>query len=138
MSNATLGFGSIFSLDNGSSFTAVAEVKEVSGPGLSRATVEVTNHASPSAAREYIAGLIDAGEITLGLSWLPGNTQHSQILTDFTNGTLRNVKITLPSSAGSKVWTAAVIFTKYDPSYQIDGVLGLQVTMKVSGMPTFA
>jgi predicted secreted protein len=139
MSNAITAFGTILSIDNGSGvYTDVAEIKEISGPSLSRNTIDVTNHASASAHKEFIAGLADAGEITLGLSWLPNNTQHTQLKADFDAGTLRNFKITPPSTLTSKIWTAAGIITKFDPQYPIDGAAGLQVTIKVSGKPTFA
>lgn len=136
MSNAVTAFGTIISIDNGSSYTDIAEVKEITGPGLSVTAVDVTNHASANGYKEVIGGLKDGGEITFACSWITSNTQHAQILTDFEAKTVRNFKITLNSAAGSKYWTAACLITKFDPAYPIDGALGLQITLKVSGKPT--
>ena len=46
-------------------YTAIEEVQSLSGFGVNNELVEVTHLTSPSAAKEYIAGLADGAEMTL-------------------------------------------------------------------------
>lgn len=62
------GFGTQFKRGDGGGvevFTPLADVTNVSGPGLSRETIDVTSHGSPDAWMQFIGGLKDGGEVSL-------------------------------------------------------------------------
>lgn len=121
-------------------FTTVAEVTNISGPGLSRDAVDVTSHDSPNKYREFIAGLKDAGEITFDINFIPTNATHSVasgVLKDFQDGTRRNYKLVFPD-AGNTEWICPCIVTGFEPSEPIDDRLTASVTLKVAGSPTLA
>jgi hypothetical protein len=83
---AMIGHGSQFMIGDGGApevFTAVAEVKTITGPALVRDTPDATHMASPEKWREYIAGLRDAGEVSMTVNCIPGSAGELAILAAF-------------------------------------------------------
>lgn len=73
---ATSGFGTLLQLSDGASpavFTSLAEISNLTGPNLSRNWIDATHMESADTAKEFIAGLIDIGEVTCDCNFLPGN-----------------------------------------------------------------
>lgn len=121
-------------------FTSIAEVTNIQGPGLTADSLDMTHHASPSAFREFVQGLKDGGEVTLDLNYIPtAATQDasSGLLNDYENGTLRNFELVFPD-AGNTTWSITGIVTNFTPAAPVDGKLGASVTIKLSGAPTLA
>src|SRR3546814_18224058 len=67
------GVGAKFKLHNGTALTAVANVLAVKPPSPTVETIDVTDHDSAGAMREFIAGLIDTGAGTVRVHYLPGS-----------------------------------------------------------------
>ena len=67
------GYDVLLKIYNGSTYTTVAQVRDVEGPGLKRDTVEVTTR-DTSKWRKRIAGLKDGGRVTLENFYDPGAT----------------------------------------------------------------
>lgn len=110
---------------------------DIKGPSIKADKVDVTNQDSADRHREYIAGLIDGGEISLDVLLIPGDvTGQATFITDVQAGTEREVVITLPD--GSTTWTADAIPVGYDPSYPNEGEMKATLTMQVTGKPVFA
>jgi hypothetical protein len=73
--NAAIGLGSEFWLDNASgTLTQLGEILTVTPPNPQTAEVEATHMASPNRRREFIAGLIEDGEGTFEMNYVPGST----------------------------------------------------------------
>ena len=137
---ATAGYGCLFKIGDGAGsevFATIAEVTSIDGPGLSMDTIEVTHMESPNAAREYIAGLKDGGEISLELNLLPDDTNQTALRTCWMNRTLRNFKVSWTDTTPA-VWSFAGFVTSYQPSAAVDDKLSCSVTIKLTGVPTFA
>jgi len=137
---ADLGFGVLFKVGDGATveaFATLAEVIGLSGPGLSMDTVESTHTESANAAKEYIAGLIDGGEISVDLNFLPANATHTSLISDWQNRTLRNFQIVWPDTANT-TWSFAGFVTNYEPSSPIEDRMTASVSVKLSGIPTFS
>lgn len=115
----------------------LAEVTSISGPGQKVDTIEVTNHDSADAFKEFLAGLVDGGEITIEGNFIAGDTT-GQIAfnTDLQARTSRTCVITMPNSLGT--WTATAIATGFDPSYPHDGKISFSASVKISGKPVLA
>jgi len=106
---------------------------------LSVDSVEVTSHDSADYYKEFIPGLIDAGDVVLegNFDYTDTAAQHAMI-TDANSRTSRTGVITFPSATGS-TWT----FTGFVTSVKIgdapvDNVVPFTATVKVTGKPTFA
>jgi len=123
-------------------FTEVAELTGLSGPEISVDAVEVTHTSSPSAARQYIAGLLDAGEVGLEVNWLPAditqNDSATGLLGDIVARTLRNFQIVWPDTAGT-TWQVSAVPTNLSPDAgDLGGKMTAGCTLKVSGLPDFS
>ena len=136
---ADLGFGVLLKRGDGATveaFTAIAELIGLSGPGLALDTVESTHTESANAAKEYIAGLLDGGEVSADLNFLPGNATHTGLVADWQARTLRNWEVIWPDT-GSTTWSFAAFVTSYEPSAPIEDRMTASVSLKLSGIPTF-
>jgi len=137
------GFGTLLKIGDGGGtevFTTIAEVSNISGPGLAMDTIDVTNHSSPTAWRQYVAGLKDAGEVSFDINYTPTAATHNAttgLLKDMNDRTLRNFKLVFPD-LGATTWTFAAFITGFEPSEPIDDKLTAAVTLKISGAPTLA
>ncbi len=140
---ATLGFGVVLKRGNAASpevFTAIAELFNLSGPSLSMDTVQSTHTQSTGDYHEYLAGILEAGEVSAEVNFLPADatqTEAAGILLDMKNRTLRNWEIIWTDSAPT-TWTFAAFCTGFEPSAPIDDRMTASITLKLSGDPTLS
>ena len=141
MSNAISSFGTLLQIGDGATtevFTTIAEVMDISGPGLAQATAEVTSHTSTNRYREFIATVKDGGEISFDINFVPTDGTHDPttgLLSVFESGASTNYQIVFPDT-GSTTWALPAIVTGFEPAEPVDGALTASLTLKVSGQPT--
>ena len=58
-------YGTIFTLGSTGTTGIIGNLTNISGPGITADTIDVTSHDSTGGYRQFIAGLIDGGEISL-------------------------------------------------------------------------
>lgn len=122
------------------SFSTVAELRTISGPKLTAETIDVTVHNTPTPWRRFISGLLDGGEITFELNFIPTDPTHSYssgLLKDMTDRARRNFQTVFPDS-GTTTWTLPTIITGFETTADPAAVLMAHVTLKVAGPPTLA
>ncbi|HEQ98808.1 MAG TPA: outer capsid protein Hoc [candidate division Zixibacteria bacterium] len=133
MSNAVAGVGTQFKRGDGASsetFTAIAEITRIGGPGQTRELIDVTSLDSTGGWREFIAGFRDGGELTLEMNFtLDG---YSEMLTDFLSDDSVNYQIVLPNTEASVLDFAGFVM---DLPLDIDpaDAIKLNVTIKLTG-----
>lgn len=138
--SARIGYGTLFASGNGASpevFTTLGEVTAITPPGWSRDTVDATHMQSPGAHREFIAGLADAGEVSMDVNYVPGNAAAAALEAEKAltgSSAAINRRITFPDGS---YMTFVGILTAFEPDAPIDDKMSASVTMKVSGVPTF-
>ncbi len=114
----------------------VAEVTTVSGPGLTRETIDASHMQSPAMWREFIKGMKDAGELSFDVNMIPGNASQWGLISDFYDDVaLANFDLVFPDARGT-VWSFRGIVTSYEPTNAIDDKLAASVTIKLSGVPS--
>ncbi len=121
-------------------YTAVAECRNITGPNLTLGTTETTHHLSTGQYREYISTVLDAGEISCELNFLPTNATQDQIyglIKDVKHRTLRAFQLVLTDTAGT-TWSFSAFVTAFGGAQAVDGKLTANVTLKISGQPTLA
>lgn len=118
----------------GGAWAALAEVKNISGPGMSRETIDVTSLASVSGWREFVSGFRDGGEVTLSMNMT--NATYDLLLQDFNADSPRNFKIVLPDDDQSTFSFSALV-TSLPLNVQPDDAVTVDVTLKVSGATDF-
>ena len=132
-------FGTSLARDNGSTFDAIASITSVSGPGISRDTVDVTAHDSADRYREFIGGLVDGGEVSADINWDPKGVLGAGNATTILMGDLEDpnpVSYEIAFPDGSK-FAAALLITGFEPDAPHDDKLTASLSFKVSGKPTF-
>lgn len=116
-------------------FTAIADITNLSGPSLSRNTVDVTSHGSPDAYMEFLGGLKDAGEVSVDINYQP--SVHDVLVDDFDDTAPRNYQIVFPD-VGTTTWTIKAILTGFEPESPYDDKAAASLTFKISGKPTIS
>lgn len=110
----------------------IAQITNLSGPGLSLDTVDVTEH-DGDGWEEHIGTILRSGTITLDLLFDPALASHTTLIADMVAGTVNAYSIVFPNT-GSTTWTFNAIVTGFSPSAPVDGALTASVTLKPSGV----
>jgi len=131
MSNAFSGVGSQFRRWSGAAWVAVAEVKSISGPTMTREMIDVTSLDSTGGYREFIPSFRDGGTITLSMNFT--YVGYTLLKQDFQSDTLINYEIYLSDGT-------SIEFSGYVQDLPInvtfDDAVTSEITIKVSGMVT--
>ena len=121
--------------------TTIAQVSNISGPGLSLDTEDVTTHDSASGWEEVVGTILRSGEVTLDLVYDPNEATHKHssggLLYDLTSKMAQTFSIVFPSTA-AVTWSFSALVTGFEPSAPADGALTATVTLKLTGAPTLA
>jgi len=126
------------SVDGSGSITAltdIAQISSLSGPNLQASTIDVTTHDSVNATREFVSGLIDAGEFTVGLVFDPNVVTHIALWNDLVARTSASFALHFPTLLGVS-WGFEGFVTGFGPiEAQPDGAITTTATIKLSGAP---
>jgi hypothetical protein len=115
--------------------TDIAQVSSLSGPNLQADTIDVTTHDSVNATREFVSGLIDAGEFTVGLIFDPNVATHTAMWNDLVARTSASFGLHFPTLLAMS-WGFEGFVTGFGPiEAQPDGAVTTTVTIKLSGAP---
>lgn len=120
---ARLGWGGEIQLgldENASSLVELGEVRGVPGfPTQEADEHEVTHLKSPNRRKEFIAGLIDSGEMTVSLNYVPGGATDLLLAAAAAAGDTRAVRIIIPDDdgLGTAAWqiTTSGFVKRYSP-----------------------
>jgi len=135
--SADNGYGATFGISDGAGgFTTVAEVFSITPPNRSRESIDASNLESPDGYREFIpGGLIDAGEVTLELNYVPSASHVLEAELEKT--TVESYEIAFPG--GSVTLTFSGYCMSFEPGpLTADDRMTLTATFKVTGKPTLA
>lgn len=140
---AKSSFGTFLKLGDGASsetFTTVTEVLDIKGPNMESQTEDVTSHSSTAAWVEKIVTLLEAGDVTFDVNWIPGHATQSYsagLLKDMINKTLRNFQLVIPA-ASTVTWTFAAYVTRFQPDLKVKGAQRASIRLEITGQPTLA
>ena len=146
-SDAHTGMGAYLQKGNGETpedFISIMGIKSISGPSIARDTHDTTWMGSPSGWREFIGGLVDAGEVSFEANWLPREATQGQdeggLMAEFDKTSCDsrgNWRITLPVCAGEPdgYLEFAGILTGQNIEIPMDDLMSFSGTIKVSGRP---
>lgn len=127
-------------------FHTVANVGDLSGLTLSANVVDVTSHSTDVPWRQKIVTLLDAGDLTLPLYFVPSSGEPAgdsdPMGHDFTNGLgsiftareRRNYKLVFPDEAET-TWAFEAYISKFTMKASVAGVLEATVTFVATGQP---
>lgn len=130
-----IGIGSEFWLDNASNtLTQLSEILAVALPNSQQDDVEATHMASPNRRREFVAGLIDDGEGSIEMNYVPGSATDLLVRAAITDGITRSYKVVLPVADGT-TWevTGDCIVKGYERNVPIDDRMTATLTVRFTG-----
>jgi predicted secreted protein len=135
MTNANAAYGTTITRDG----NAIAELTSIGGVEISMDAIDVTSHDSTAAYREFVGGLLDAGEVALAGNFYPGDTNgQAALLTDMETRATQDFVITLPSAMAT-TWTFSALVTKFKAGEAPhDDKVPFEATLKISGQPTLS
>lgn len=136
MTDARIGYGAKYEIWDAANsvYFQIGEVINFTPPEATTDRVDATHMLSPGRRREYISGLIDSGEGSLEINWVPGNPTDVFCRALLTSGATVNHRITFNN--GQRVVFEASItgFTKATP---IDDRMTATITVSASGDETW-
>jgi hypothetical protein len=136
-------FGCAFKIGDGGSpenFATIAEITDIGGPGSKTTMIDVSNHSSPNAFKEKVAGLIDAGAFKLTMNFTPqAITQNysTGILRDHYYRNRRNFQMVWPNINNTTLTFAAYV-TDFDSKNPVDGKMEATMTVEITGAFTWS
>lgn len=129
---AKAGNGTVFKRNG----VACAELKTLGVPKIQRDTIDATNFDS-SNFEEFILGMKRTGDCSLAFNHIPTDAGQSGLKDDLDNGTLQAFTIEFPFSSTKTLGFSGVI-TAWEPTTDINGIMMLNVSIKVSGAVTWS
>lgn len=116
-------------------FTLVSNITSISGPGISKSVVDVTN--MDSTARESIGALADTGEVSFSFNWDPSNAQQVLVRSDAEGTSAGNWKIVW-SDADSTTASFSGEVMSFTVNTTADGATTADATIKLTGSITWS
>jgi predicted secreted protein len=143
MAGESIGWGAEFWLTNDAGSPVLTELAGVTGitvPNPQADDVEITHFKSAGKTREYIQGLIEAGEGTFEMNYVPGSATDVLCRAAQAAGTPRPYKIIIPDAAGVDEWqiTGSCYAKGYERNIPIDDRMMATLTVKFSGLASEA
>ncbi len=130
--NAESGVGSLMRYYTGAAWASLGEVTNITGPGMSRDTHDVTSLASTNGYREFIPGLRDPGALTFTM-WF-NRTDYDAMKTLFESDTITDFELILDDTENTTLEFSG--FVTEMPLTVPDGPIACEVTIKISGTVT--
>jgi predicted secreted protein len=136
-SNAISGIGTKFYRWSTTSteWESLAEVKSIKGPGMSRASIEVTSFDSEDGYQEFIGGLRNGGTISLSMNFT--RASYALMKADFESDDRQNYKIVLPDTPATQLEFEGLVM-ELPPSIGIADAITFDVTIQISGKVVLA
>jgi len=134
MSNAISGVGVKFRRWNEESspadFEEIAEVKSISGPNMSRETIDVTTLGSEEGYREFIAAIRDAGDVSFTMNFV--HDTYETMKEDFEDDSVKQYQIAIPNADNTGLEFEGLV-TELPLEIVVDDAITCDVTIKISG-----
>lgn len=121
--------------DSTEAFTSIAEVQSISGPNMQSSVIDITHMESPNNTREFLPTLIDPGELSFAVNYLPAATTHINLKADLLARTKRNWRLTYTNSAGTTIGFAGYV-VQLGPQAEIESQLKANISIKLTSFPT--
>lgn len=113
--------------------SAVAEVVNIGGPNISVDMIDVTHLTSTDSWREFLAGLVDGGEVTMDCNLTTANA--AAMFAKLGAASASACTITLAGTSGTLTFNAHV--SGISVSTQVADKIGMTVTLKTTGKVTY-
>jgi hypothetical protein len=120
-------------------FTKVAEITSFTGPSRTAKEIDVTS--VDSDAMEYIAGVMDAGEVSIEGNYVGSDAAQQGLQADLTNRVRRNFKFllndpTTPSTGAPTTIAFAAVVKSFGIKGGVNAKIDFTCALRITGVPT--
>jgi predicted secreted protein len=129
-STAIAGVGTTFKRWSGSAWVAIAEINSITGPSMSRDTIDVTSLDSTGGYREFITGFRNAGTVVLAMNFT--RDTYETMKNDFESNVIKNYQIVLPDVEATGLDFEGLV-TELPLTIPADDKVTADVTIQVTG-----
>lgn len=133
MTDAFSGVGTVLRKWDGTGWVSLGEVKSVSGPSMSRNTIDVTSLASTGGYSEFITGLRDPGSLTFTINFV--RSDYNMMKNDFESDTAVDYEMVLPDAQATSFEMSGLV-TDLPLDVPFSDAVTCNVTIKLSGQIT--
>ncbi len=134
MTNAVSSVGALLKKHiTGSTWASVGEVTTITGPSMSRETIDVTSLASTGGYREYIAGFRNPGTLSFTMNFT--RSDYAAMKVDFEADVAKDYELILPDSDKTSLEFSALVTElplNLDPGSQITCNVSFQITGQIT------
>lgn len=130
---AISGVGTKFYRHDGSAWSEIANIENISGPGASRETIDTTTLGTTGGYRTFIAGFRDAGTVDFTMHFT--RDDYELMKTDFESDELVDYMIVLPDD-DSTSFSFQGLVTEMPLDIPPDEKITADVSIKISGEVT--
>lgn len=136
MSNAVAGIGTKFKRWNTTTgvWDDIAEVNSITGPTMTRETIDVTSLDSTGGYREFIGSFRDGGTISLNMNF--SHTTYQTMKEDFESAEIQSYLIQLPDT-NVTTFDFDGFVTECPINVPTDDKISSDVVIKISGQVVF-
>lgn len=132
---AIAGVGTVFNRWDPTSGSAggwkkIAEINNITGPGMSRDTIDTTTFDTASGYRTFITGFRNAGTMTLAMNFTQAT--YLQMKADFESDTAVSYQIILPDTEQTVIEFDGLV-TEIPLTIPTDDKITADVTIQISG-----
>lgn len=133
MSDALLGYGTLFQTSDGNSpatWSTVAEVTAITPPNPSRDNIDLSHENGPDEWRENMPGLKSPGEVKLEFNFIPDGVSYSDLFAEFSDKLIRSRRVVFPN--GEFIGFSAFL-TALESEAPVDAQMKATATFQLSG-----
>jgi len=113
-------------------WTKIAKLRSLTGPSMSRGTIDVSAADQTKGYRDFVTDLREAGEMTLSL--LFDRSEYELMLTDFESDTAQNYEIVLPDADNTSFEFEGLV-TEMPLAIPTHDAVTVDITIKITGVP---
>jgi hypothetical protein len=132
MSNALLGYGTVFQSGDGNSpeaFTALAEVSTISMLRFSADAIDTSHELPPNSARTFIVGMQNYGTVQVNLNFVPGSATETALFLEMVTQPTRNRQVVF---LNGRVLSFAAFLIGHEASEGVADKLGATATFQLT------
>ena len=124
---------------NPSTWDYIGDLTNISGPSLTVDTIDVTAHDSADSFREYAAGVIDGGDLTLEGNFIDaaGGVEITDLIDtrDIVSHIVKFPTTGTSTEVNYESWLFTGAVVNFETQAPHDGKIGFNASVKLSGKP---
>jgi len=137
MAAKTFGYGSVLVVTTTTGDANIAQLRNISGPGVTASDVDTTTMDSSTNYRTFVAGLLDSGEVSATMVYSTTAVTHKRLAYYMGQRSVKGFKLYHGSTAGTEQTFSAYI-KGLGREIPMDDVITADLTLKVTGKPGYS